>query len=101
MNQTHTPGPWSHRKIERDGQHGFTVDTQDASVEICEIYPKANPVAVNLANARLITAAPSMLDLLSAMVDRFGGLEEYGADELGDLAEFIREASELRRSVSP
>lgn len=71
MTDKHTPGPWHIRKIERSGIVGFTVDTKDSEIEICEIYPKPqSQVAVKQANARLISAAPDLLvaleNLLSA-----------------------------------
>lgn len=58
----HTPGPWFIRVLRTGYTTGFTIDTKDAEIEICEIFPKPNPVAVNRSNAHLIAAAPDLLE---------------------------------------
>ncbi len=59
---THTDSPITYRQITRDGHIGFTLDTTDAEIEICEIFPKPNLVAVNEGNARLLTAGWNAFD---------------------------------------
>jgi hypothetical protein len=65
----HTPGPW---KVEHDGD--FYVITPDvvhgdaeAVDELLAVYVSKNP-ATREANARLISAAPEMLEALKAII---------------------------------
>jgi len=72
---THTPGPWvvEDGHIQRDSggiRYWQISDGQDsiACNQFC--YAGQNP-AVNAANARLIAAAPSLLEALEALVGSF------------------------------
>lgn len=65
MDAKHTPGPWAadiaheqHRAVVR---HGMTP--------IAEMWMTGQPMAEREANARLIAAAPKMLDALRSYVE--------------------------------
>ena len=62
----HTPGPWKHVRATNNGSGGY-IDSDD--VQICEIAWQ-HDTAIDKANARLIAAAP---DLLEALIS----VEEY------------------------
>lgn len=82
----HTPGPWSYRKVPRkqeweiDTGHcpnlGCVSWTGMAVVFGCDDYPKMGKIAGE-ANARLIAAAPELLD---ALKDTLCCLEVCGKD---------------------
>jgi hypothetical protein len=85
---THTPGPWDYR---------FSEMLRNPSQEQCEIFaPDGTAIlrcAANryrfLANARLIAAAPELLEALAAILPyaraEAEGLENYrGEDEVAD-----------------
>lgn len=69
----HTPGPWYVDKAPSIfGGHGFTI--HKGSAMICTAFPGAStdriePVAE--LNARLIAAAPELLDALKVMLEQF------------------------------
>ena len=62
----HTPGPWHHRKAIRSGE--FTVQDRGSSGGFAPIArikgDKRSTLAQAEANARLIAAAPDLLDAL-------------------------------------
>lgn len=58
----HTPGPWNYNKITKLVQYDF--------YDICEISDN-NGYPENEANARLISAAPEMLETLIEICDHF------------------------------
>jgi hypothetical protein len=82
---THTPGPWKH--------YGGAVWSEHKSVSgketrgtrtnhVCAVSPRLKmPDAEREANARLIAAAPDLIRLLSAMLNRYAvhtnGREEW------------------------
>lgn len=57
----HTPGPWGHKTwdVNKDGEFNYTVEKDDKS--ICEIVGTGEQAE---ANARLIAAAPELLEAL-------------------------------------
>ena len=57
MNATHTPGPWSADLVCNK------VRANDGEIEICRTYSDVN-IAEENANARLIAAAPELLEWL-------------------------------------
>jgi hypothetical protein len=69
----HTPGPWkawtSKSPFKRSGVNGLT-EAGDAPFTIC-IMGTPNKLAETHANARLIAAAPEMLEALRAVVEEF------------------------------
>jgi hypothetical protein len=68
MSTQHTPGPWS---VVEDRVPSSLEIFADKSA-ICECWRRAD-VATEMANARLIAAAPELLDALNAMIDEFEG----------------------------
>jgi hypothetical protein len=64
---THTSGPWAHQngKVYGDGLLVATLDPPQLEEE----------VAMKEADARLIAAAPAMLEALQGMVDEFQDAE--------------------------
>jgi hypothetical protein len=62
MGAQHTPGPWEIRDSEvLGGPFGYCIDTD--SFVVAEVYDDATELPA-LANARLIAAAPEMLEAL-------------------------------------
>ncbi len=100
----HTPGPW---KLEWSEGHAWserrivTPDGRDERVAVVSLRgaPKQNPVIAE-ANARLISAAPELLEACEAG-DVLGNdgpcLLEYAASLLGNFAPVT--ASELTRKA--
>lgn len=62
---SHTPGPW---KV----KHGYNVLAESRTVATCGGYtsnlPEDNSHEVNIANAKLIAAAPELLNALESFV---------------------------------
>ena len=65
QNIVHTPGPW----VARRGEHGWGID-RSSRHGICTIHDNTDGSMRDeqAANARLIAAAPEMLDLLRRLV---------------------------------
>lgn len=66
----HVPGPWSIMEFQRSGGYGpvrsIVRDVEGESVsEICELVEDYAPGVAD-ANARLLAAAPDMLEMLRA-----------------------------------
>ena len=70
----HTKGPWIHSK------NGFNVLTND-STYICEVYSISRDE--QLANARLIAAAPDLLWALNQAIAHLANPQAFDGDELG------------------
>lgn len=73
---THTPGPWA---IDNDGETPNAIVTsthyEDRDEDVCEVYGEDDET--RKANARLIAAAPRLLEALQRMAFAFGhGIEE-------------------------
>ena len=68
-NHAATPGPWIYRSpTEYDNPHiGWCIDSPDS-----ELVAEVKITATVEANARLIAAAPELLEALEAIVDRMG-----------------------------
>lgn len=70
MNAQHTPGPWSNTPMQE------TVWAQDGQVQVAKVsdMPWANGKSdwlTEQANARLIAAAPDLLDALGDMLEAY------------------------------
>lgn len=63
----HTPGPWVVILSPADHDE-FEVVTSNVSMPICQFWRKGYGVEAHAANARLIAAAPDLLEALRAFV---------------------------------
>jgi hypothetical protein len=84
MKIQHTPGPW---KVERQytATNRFPISHKiDAycSGILAEVTGQGGTETENLANARLIAAAPELLEALGYALRLMEGAEEYGWQEL-------------------
>ena len=73
LDTQHTPGPWA----EDDTQAhypGYVIRNQ--GMVVCRIYVEGNPIERQMANARLIAAAPKMLAWIKRMAYWAGELED-------------------------
>jgi hypothetical protein len=61
--QEHTPGPWFISAVEDDYE---IIGPNERHGTICTLYRHNWPDGVDTANARLIAAAPALLDALKA-----------------------------------
>lgn len=88
MSETkHTPGPWR-----TDAHNGFPLDIEDPGEYM---IAKATPCAKAEANARLIAAAPDLLDLVRMVYLSFGGgrIVTFGDDDIEAFAAAIAKAT--------
>jgi len=82
----HSPGPWKAVQFDRwphDGGKEWTIETQDGA-GVLAVDNSGDNLCINTeANARLIAAAPQMLDLLRALAtdDNDGGESGYWCQE--------------------
>ena len=94
----HTPGPW---EFEYDGGPSgpfvFHADPTDPTngVDICEVRYANESVKESLANARLISAAPELLECLKGLADQIDPLHEIENYPGGDLGHYLRVARHL------
>lgn len=100
MSENHTPGPWD--VVEADEHHGFYVTSEFGST-VCDLYTmtrldmpstanggpsKPVPFLSEMAegNARLIAAAPDLLEALEGLLDTFnlgsGGVVKIAQDAI-------------------
>ena len=63
----HTPGPW---QIGRYGKHPRAIWGATNALPIAKIHSDGASTAVNNANARLIAAAPDLLEALKSLDKR-------------------------------
>ena len=90
MKTQHTPGPWS---VDSDRAHNNLVVTcDDTGNAVAEVLSEQGDDPEAKANARLIAAAPTMFDLLTA-ADR---LEELTGE---NLAVYARTFAALARAA--
>ena len=88
----HTPGPW---EVLED-KSMISVVTECA--EICDIVHDVRPVSENLANARLIAAAPEMLEALESVL-RVVDLGNASGDSAEAFAEWSQEHETMAQAV--
>ena len=81
----HTPGPWRYEPWRGDGRF-ICADTPKGQVELATVHSQSEYVArlPELANARLMAAAPKLLEAVVALRDRLieAGGEDVDADVL-------------------
>jgi len=81
----HTPGPWSYRE---GGLCWYVEPSSNSKQCLAEVYSKLNSRNENEANARLIAAAPELLEALEIAIIQ---LDRNGHDlsELGFLKQTL------------
>lgn len=87
MTSKHTPGPWVvHQRPREPYEHGHHVTTEDG-LTICSVtyqLPSRTPMGVEetkrIANARLIAAAPELLEALETLECLWAESEVHGVD---------------------
>lgn len=85
METKHTPGPW---KAVISGHVAF-VRTVDNSADLASIGLASHPVDV--ANARLMAAAPELLEAVSAIVAQLDKSTAGGRGGIDSMTRFIRD----------
>lgn len=89
----HTPGPWS---ADPEGAHAVSIEGADGSV-VCDVHGAADDPLCE-ANAKLIAAAPALLEALRQILE-WASLPHD--DTPGNTAEAIRqEAREALTAVT-
>lgn len=85
---SHTPGPW---KVDVQAHNAYVNDSRDNT--LCRIgLPTAEPYTTEaIANARLMAAAPDLLDILE-MIASTTSLERIYPDMLRDVRAAIAKA---------
>ncbi len=88
---SHTPGPW--RLLNRESRYAVPVVDDKAEYRIAEVlvYDGSSRKESD-ANARLIVAAPELLQALKAMLHEFVELPEMAHTERGYAAALARRA---------
>jgi len=81
MSAKHTPGPWQHSaKLSASENHrGFTVWNSDGW-GLADVQPADEDGREGEANARLIAAAPELLEALQAVVSQLEGHDLHNGD---------------------
>lgn len=76
----HTPGPWKFADWEQFGDTRFYISQQEGAPytphysDVCSLIAEtvsSEEVAIQRANARLIAAAPELLEILQEMTDDY------------------------------
>lgn len=101
----HTPGPWremrnGYTKKHISGLPVMTTVIESASAIVCELWDRRSadrvaPLNERQANARLIAAAPMLLELLKAQRERLGdgrNVEGWAAEWLEEIDAAIANA---------
>jgi hypothetical protein len=89
----HTPGPW-HVSEEWDGtsiKAGQFYVTH--TIQSCGFHPDDEDKEITQSNARLIAAAPDLLEALIVMVDNFGSTSSDDVHGLGEARAAITKAT--------
>lgn len=71
---THTPGPWVISNPNKIWNEAFRIIAQCGHVEVARVSTdgQRNDSLINLANARLIAAAPKLLTALEKLLEHYG-----------------------------
>lgn len=95
--QTHTPGPWVWDENRRERKYAdivLTADAEENSISIIEgAYFVSEADSENEANARLIAAAPDLLDAAKAISEWYDVVQQH-------YPEMLREFKHLRTAVA-
>lgn len=96
----HTPGPW--KSVKSNWDDSWTVDAENDVVCFFSYLREEDHVTVNLdndeTNARLIAAAPALLEALEAAVSQYDGFpDEVLAEIAPDWLAGARDALKLAR----
>jgi len=88
-NPKHTPGPWTLRQ-ESDRFIHIVEPNSDAGIAAVLTEHDEDGLAIDQANARLIAAAPELLEALKSVVKTHGLKTAGGTGQLslGDIARF-------------
>lgn len=68
MDAKHTPGPWNQEEVTSTERHIFDDLGEDGLLGPIAILRHCDPVELE-ANARLVAAAPCLLELLQELID--------------------------------
>ena len=79
LNKKHTPGPWALESAMSSDTPHIRYITADTKIIASVRHRTEHSQEMALANARLIAAAPILLDALQAIVDEAG--PQFGHDE--------------------
>ena len=73
MSAKHTPGPWKYwgKLSGSENSNGFSITDADL-YWIADVSPRDSDGIAGESNARLIAAAPELLESLAELVARFG-----------------------------
>lgn len=92
--EAHAPEPW--RLYVGATGHPERLEWAEFGLTICTFQEWDNP-EWQMANARLIAAAPALADALEALLGFVGGMkDESGPDDYGDHVEYAQARSALR-----
>lgn len=96
MNDKHTPGPWRASIGNGYNSNTYVMRGED---EICEVFDDCDSEALpDLANARLIAAAPDMLAALVQLEEYLRSTPHHNAVEAAHARRVIKKATEGRVS---
>lgn len=84
MNTNHTPEPWFHYDDTQHRIHGHEIAATGKTV--ARIYCTKGDEAEDAANARLIAAAPDLLDAMNEIANANGGIHGTCVRDLQEIA---------------
>lgn len=77
MGQEHTPGPWAAEPADMFGDHNIVRGDSDEALAVAAVVSNMRPADQVEANARLIAAAPDLLEALRSLVGNAGALAAF------------------------
>jgi hypothetical protein len=100
MNTQHTPGPWIENVVPTSAGSAITIQSADHRIAIIYvdgirkgIDDKLPRSIENRANARLIAAAPDLLEALNTW------LKQYSAEEYEDCPEVVQTRAAIAKAT--